>query len=130
MSMIKNFEAELKAFVIKVLEDLDLYHPPVGTTPTPDAGAGQQPPGGSGGSTITTATAGGVASPSLRGWRDSLDASGGQQPPGSGGASPNTGGGQQPPGITTTHGFLENSATGNLYIDAGRNFPGEVSSKK
>ena len=66
MSMIKNFEAELKAFVIKVLEDLDLYHPPVSTTPTPDAGAGQQPPGGSGGNTITP------------------DAGAGQQPPGGG----------------------------------------------
>ena len=95
MSMIKNFEAELKAFVIKVLEDLDLYHPPVSTTPTPDTG-------------------------------------GGQQPPGNPGVSPNTGGGQQPPGVTTTHGFLKNinSATGNLYIDSGKNFPGEVSSQK
>lgn len=69
MSMIKNFEAELKAFVIKVLEDLDLYHPPISTVPTPDAGGGQQPPGDKGGSTITP------------------DAGGGQQPPGSGGGS-------------------------------------------
>ena len=66
MSMIKNFEAELKAFVIKVLEDLDLYH---NTAPSPNAGGGQQPPGGKSGSTITP------------------DAGGGQQPPGSGGGS-------------------------------------------
>ena len=31
MSLISNFEAEVKAFVIKVLEDLDLYHPPTVT---------------------------------------------------------------------------------------------------
>ena len=66
MSMIKNFEAELKAFVIKVLEDLDLYHPPVSTIPTPDTGGGQQPPGNPGVSPNT---------------------GGGQQPPGSGGGS-------------------------------------------
>ncbi|HVC37803.1 MAG TPA: hypothetical protein VNF46_05310 [Gammaproteobacteria bacterium] len=29
MSLISNFEAELKALIIKVLEDLDLYHPPI-----------------------------------------------------------------------------------------------------
>lgn len=63
MSMIKNFEAELKAFVIKVLEDLDLYHPPVSTTPTPDTSGGQWPPGNPGVSPNT---------------------GGGQQPPGGG----------------------------------------------
>lgn len=66
MSMIKNFEAELKAFVIKVLEDLDLYHPPVSTTPTPYTGGGQWPPGDPGVSPNT---------------------GGGQQPPGKQGAS-------------------------------------------
>ena len=65
-SIVKGFEVELKQLIIKVLEDLDLYHPPVSTTPTPDTGGGQQPPGNPGVSPNT---------------------GGGQQPPGSGGGS-------------------------------------------
>lgn len=35
MSLIANFEAEIKAFIIKVLEELGLYNPPPPPPPPP-----------------------------------------------------------------------------------------------
>lgn len=46
MSWITAAEVELKALIIKVLEELDLYHAPTGTltTPSPDVSLPNPPP--------------------------------------------------------------------------------------
>jgi len=42
MNIFTTAEAELKAFVIKVLEDLDLYHPPIAPAKPADPTPGTQ----------------------------------------------------------------------------------------